>query len=67
MTVRRANICPSSPQQMNRNTTETGRAKTNHVANEMSGASGKMIVRMRRNDRLGGVPMIVAMPPIEAA
>ena len=51
---------------MPRNTTERGNANSSQRAKEISGASGKTMVRIRAKDRFGGVPINVASPPIEA-
>ncbi len=45
---------------------EMGRAKTNHVAKDISGASGKVMAKIRAKERFGGVPTSVAIPPMEA-
>lgn len=44
-----------------------GKAKVNQPVKEISGASGKVMAYIRAKARLGGVPMRVAIPPIEAA
>ena len=44
----------------------TGIAKINQSANEISVISGKIILIIRANERFGGVPTSVAIPPIEA-
>ncbi len=44
----------------------TGTAKINQSANEISFISGKIILTIRTNERLGGVPTNVAIPPIDA-
>ena len=45
----------------------TGVASIIQVPNSTGGASGKMIWKMRWNDRLGVVPTSVVTPPIEQA
>jgi len=44
----------------------TGRAKTNHCEKVISGATGKIIEKIRVNDKFGGVPIKVAIPPMDA-
>jgi len=51
---------------MARKTKLTGNAKKNHSAKEIAGASGKLIWEILTNERFGGVPTIVAIPPMEA-
>ena len=41
-------------------------AKISQSANDISGMAGKMIFAIRANDRLGGVPTSVAIPPMDA-
>ena len=51
---------------MNRNRRDSGKAKKNHFANVISGPLGKRMLKIRTNDRFGGVPTMVAIPPMEA-
>ena len=44
-----------------------GSPNINQLAKVISGALGKYIENILVNDRLGGVPINVAIPPIEAA
>src|SRR5680860_817140 len=46
--------------------TVAGIAKINQSANEISGISGKIILTILANERLGGVPTNVEIPPIDA-
>ena len=46
---------------------DNGKAKRNHPANVSSSMSGKLSSRIRASDMLGGVPISVDIPPIDAA
>ena len=65
--LREMNKRVSVPQAIIRKTTANGNPNTNQLAKEISGAPGKYILNIRLNDRLGGVPIRVAVPPMEAA
>ena len=58
--------CWINSQRMVRKTIEMGSAKINHLAKEISGAWGKVMLKILAKDRFGGVPTRVAMPPMEA-
>ncbi len=45
----------------------SGKAKRAHCPKDISGPAGKIISKIRTNDRLGGVPTKVLIPPIEQA
>ena len=63
----RKKTCVISSQAEASMSTETGAAMTNHTPNDMCGASGKVIWKIRSSERFGGVPTRVAMPPAEQA
>ena len=63
---RRGTSSPIRPRRPTGRPTDSGSANTNHSAKVISGAAGKTISRIRAKARLGGVPINVARPPIEA-
>src|SRR5690606_10160976 len=61
------NIQHSSAQQTSRNINDSGKAKIIQAPNETGGASGYSCPNCVTNTPLGGVPMMVASPPMEEA